>query len=709
MDRRWGHRGQGPTRSLGGPDRYPDLVDLVNRLAGQSSPYLLQHAEQPVAWQPWDDEALAAAAALDRPLLISIGYAACHWCHVMAHESFDDPAIGELMNRSFVPIKVDREERPDLDALYMAATQAATGHGGWPMTVVATPDGRPFFAGTYFPPNDRGGQPGFSRVLLALEDAWTTQRPSVEAQADELARAVASEARLADRLASQATVGDLHFDSVLDQLIAELAERFDREHAGFSPAPKFPRPSYVLACLVHSRRSDDPLSLSMALETLEAMACGGIYDHLAGGFARYSVDNHWRVPHFEKMLTDQALLVPAYLAAFQMTGDESWAQVVTETLDWVLESLTVASGGLASSVDADAAGTEGSHAVFTPSEVAQALADVPDTLTESEARVLYAITDGGTFEDGASVPARSRERSLERSPAEEATRQALLAARLTRPQPSVDDKVLTEWNAMAAAALAEAAGVLGVERWADAARRIVILIDTAQRDQDGRLLRSERAGVVTGLAMLADYAWLILAMTRLFELDGERRWLDRASAIADEMIALFHDGLPATAQEPEQGEGFFTTGIDAPVVLTRAKEIIDGALPSATAVAATALARLGHLTGNADLMAVADRSVSLLAALLERQPSAAPDLVLALGWLRSPIEIVVPGPRSPLDDASWAAFAPFAVRCLGESGTSPLLDGRSEGLAFVCRGGTCRLPVDQPDSVRDEIDAAVRR
>ena len=683
-------------------------MELTNRLAGSTSPYLLQHAENPVAWQPWDDEALALAAELDRPILISIGYASCHWCHVMAHESFEDSAIAEIVNRSFVPIKIDREERPDLDSLYMAATQAATGHGGWPMTVFATPDGRPFYAGTYFPPADRGGLPGFTRVLAALDDAWRTQRSSVESQADELARAVQSEARLADRLAADLPPGDLALADHLEGLVAALGERYDPVDGGFSPPPKFPRPSYVLACLVHARRTDDRTSLDMAMDTLRAMACGGLYDHLAGGFARYSVDGRWLVPHFEKMLTDQALLVPAYLAAYQLTGDESCRQVVVETLDWVLADLSLPGGGLAASVDADAAGVEGSHAVFRPSEVDIALEGAPGALGADAACELYGITTDGTFEHGASVIARRRG-PLARDAAEEATRRALLAARLQRPQPSIDDKVLTEWNAMMAATLAEAAGVLGDQRWAQAARQIVELLDGSQRDADGRLQRSSRRGTTTGLAMLADHAWLILAMTRLFEYDGDGQWLVRAAVVADDRISLFLDGPAATARDPEQGAGFFTTGSDAPPTLARAKEVLDGALPSATSVSVVALARLGRLTGDTDLEAVAARTLALTANLVAEHPLAAPDLVLAIGEVTEGVEVVTPGPPGALAAAAWSSFAPFALRVHGSAPQTPLLEGRSHAMAYVCKGGTCRLPVDDAGSVVIEIDDAVRR
>jgi uncharacterized protein YyaL (SSP411 family) len=680
---------------------------IENRLANETSPYLLQHASNPVAWQPWDADALAVAAAEDKPLLISIGYAACHWCHVMAHESFEDPQVAELVNRSFIPIKIDREERPDLDALYMSATQAATGHGGWPMTVFATPDGRPFFAGTYFPPADRGGQPGFPRVLLALEDAWATQRASVESQADELAAAVAKEARFVDALSPEAPPGDLDLDATLDALVHELAQRFDEQDGGFGGAPKFPRPSYVEALLVHHRRTGSLDSLEMATTTLDAMAAGGIYDHLAGGFARYSVDAQWRVPHFEKMLTDQALLARAYLHGAMATGRPDYVQVVTETLDWMLSALATEHGGLASSLDADADGVEGSHAVFTPAEVVAALEGVTDALSPAEAIAFYSVTSEGTFEHGTSVLARPRGDSLLRTPEQETTRVALLAARALRPQPTVDDKVLVEWNAMAASVFAEAAAVLGVERWGLAAARIITQLDLEFRSGGGRLLRAGRAGTVAHLAMLGDHAWLIEALTRLFELDGDEQWLARADQNAAAMLELFHDGPLPTSSAPEQGGGFFTTGHDAESLLVRAKDLFDGAMPSATSVAATALIRLGTLRGDHDLIAIADRTISRAAKIIADHPSAVPDLVLAFGWLRAGVEVAIPGQPDALLAAARKVFAPFTLVVHGDDPGCALLTDRQVGLAYVCRRGVCELPVADPDSVVAQLADAL--
>ena len=679
----------------------------VNRLAAATSPYLLQHADNPVAWFEWGPEALAKAAEEDKPLFLSIGYAACHWCHVMAHESFENEEIAELLNRSFVAIKIDREERPDLDQLYMSACQAATGHGGWPLSVFATPEGRPFFAGTYFPPVDRGGQPSFPRVLLALEDAWANKRTEVEEQASALTAAVENEASFADTLAEQLPSDALDFDRSLGALVAALTERFDAQAGGFGGAPKFPRPSYVEACLVHYQRTSDPASLAMARTTLDAMAAGGIYDHLAGGFARYSVDDQWLVPHFEKMLTDQALLARCYLHAFQLTGDAHYKAVVTETLDWVLDALTCPNGGLASSVDADAAGEEGSHAVFTPHDVAEALRNVPGVLSPEDACDFYNITAEGTFEHGASVVARTRFSNLLRNDTQERTRAALLEARAARPQPGIDDKIIVEWNAMTASVLAEAAAVLANDRWAEAARRIVRVLDRDFRLPSGRLSRSGRQGTLTHLAMLADHAWLLEACTRLYELDADDSWLERAEAIAAELCELFFDGTLPTTLEPAQGSGFFTTGHDAEVLLARNKDVFDSALPSATSVAITGLARLSALQGSTEHSVVADRTVTLLGAAIERHPMAVPDLILSLGWLRACRELAIPGIPGELLGAARSVFAPFVVFTHGESQTNPLLLGRSEGWAYLCENQFCQRPVQTPAEVVAQLLAAV--
>ena len=685
---------------------YADHV-TKNRLASASSPYLQQHADNPVDWFPWGSEALEKAAREDKPLFLSIGYASCHWCHVMAHESFEDEEVAALVNRSFVAIKIDREERPDLDQIYMAATQASTGHGGWPMTVFATPDGRPFFTGTYFPPSDRGGQPSFTRVLLSLEDAWATQRSMVEEQADILAAAVAKESRLVDSLTIDVE-GSLQLQPILTTLVDELAERFDGADGGFGGAPKFPRPSYIDACLLDAARTGRSESLAMATTTLDMMAAGGIYDHLAGGFARYSVDRHWLVPHFEKMLTDQALLARTYLHGYLLTGNPSYAQVVRETVEWVLGDLRLESGGYASSIDADAAGHEGSHAVFTPSDIETALRGHDDALTPSDAMAFYGITEEGTFEHGKSMVTRQRHQPLLRNEAEEVTRRLLLDVRQHRPQPAIDDKLLLEWNAMFASVLSQAAFHFENPLWAADAATLLDTLLTTMRDPSGRLLRSARHGVAAHLAMLGDYAWLIEALTRQFELDGDGRWLDEARSLCDTMLELFWDGPLPTPAQPDNGAGFFTTGSDAEALLVRAKDLFDGALPSATAVAVTALARLAVLTNHDQSRLVAERMVNIASSILTGHPTAVPDLVISLGWLRSTIEVVTPGPPGRLRSATAKTFIPFGLAVAGHDVRCSLLANRHDGVGYVCHHGTCQQPVTTEKEIVALLGHAVR-
>jgi uncharacterized protein len=681
----------------------------VNRLAGASSPYLRQHATNPVDWYPWGPEALERARAEDKPLFVSIGYAACHWCHVMAHESFEDSHTAGDLDRWFVSVKVDREERPDVDAVYMAAVQAMTGGGGWPMSVFCTPDGRPFFAGTYFPPADRHGLPSFRRVVASVAAAWQDRRPEVEAQADALAGAVASEASVVDRLAAAPDApGRPRWAGVLDGLVATLGRRFDAAWGGFGPAPKFPRPTLVELCLRHHARTGDaapltgdaaPLTgdaapLTMATRTLDAMAAGGIYDHLQGGFARYSTDAHWLVPHFEKMLTDQALLARAYLHAWQATGTTAYLQVATETIDATLETMAVPGGGLCASLDADADGVEGGHAVWTPSEVEAALAGAGMADALPDVCAWYGITAEGNWE-GHSIPHRPLGASLQRPPEIEAARQVLLSARRHRPQPARDDKVVTEWNAMFAATLAEAAGACASTRWAEAAADLVSSLFAGSRRPDGRWLRvpvGSDGAAVPGFA--GDHAWLVESCTRLSELTGSARWVERAREVADELIDLFWD---------EATGGVFTTGRDAERLIVRAKDVLDGALPSSNAVAATALLRLAALTGEDRWRDASERIVDMAAPLLARQPIAVADLAPALALLEHGAEIVVTGDRVDLLETVRRHWLPDAVLAWGEPGTSGLWEGREPGAAYVCRRSVCQEPARDPGTLERQL------
>jgi len=660
-------------------------------LAAETSPYLKQHADNPVDWFPWGPEAFDVAREQDKPVFVSIGYASCHWCHVMAHESFEDPAVAEDLGRWFVSVKVDREERPDVDAVYMAAVQAVSGSGGWPMSVFCTPDGRPFFGGTYFPPADRHGMPAFRRVLAALAEAWRDRRAEVESQADQLVGAVAGDVRLVDRLATDGPATVPEFADVLDATVASLAERFDAQWGGFGPAPKFPRPTLVELCLRHHRRTGTPRSLAMATTTLDAMAAGGMYDHLAGGFARYSTDDRWLVPHFEKMLTDQALLARAYLHGWQATGRPDYLQVATETLDYVVADLANPAGGLCSSEDADAAGVEGGHATFTWAQAADALADAGRPDLVEAATSWYGITEGGNWE-GTTVLSRPVGAPLRRPDDVEEARRILLAARRRRPQPARDDKVLTEWNAMAVATLAEAAAATGHPGWAERAEGLAEGLYTDLRRADGRWLRSLGTDVA-GFA--ADYAWLVDCWTRVGELTGRPQWTDRAAEAADALLDLFWD---------DDVGGLFTTGDDAEAPVVRAKEAVDGAVPSANSVAAVALLRLAALTGADRFEAAGRRILEVSAPLLDQHPMAVADLVAAVALDADRTEVVVAGDRPDLLAVVRGRWLPDAVVAWGDPSGSPLWVDRPPGTAYVCRRFACQAPAADPGTLAAQLD-----
>ncbi len=665
----------------------------MNRLARATSPYLRQHADNPVDWFPWGPEALERARREDKPLFVSIGYASCHWCHVMAHESFEDPAVAADLAASFVAVKVDREERPDLDTVYMTAVQAMTGSGGWPMSVFCTPDGRPFFGGTYYPPEDRHGMPGFRRVLGALAEAWAERRDEVERQADALAEAVRNEARLLDRLAAEAGAdpGPVDFGAVLARLVEDLEARFDGQWGGFGPAPKFPRPTYVELCLRQERRTGSEGAARMARLTLDAMAAGGIYDHLAGGFARYSTDARWLVPHFEKMLTDQALLARAYLHAWQAGGKADDAQVLAETVDWVLDELGTPGGGLCSSYDADAAGVEGGHATFTADEARRALAEGGRADLAEAALEWFGISEEGNWE-GTNVLHRPVGAPLGRNEDIEEACRLLLAARRRRPQPSRDDKVLTEWNAMFLAVLAEAAGATGRPDWRAAAEALGQVCFFGLRRPDGRWVRSLGSDQP---AFAADYAWLVEAATRLYELTGEASWLARAEETADALWDLFAD--------PERG-GLFATGHDAEALVVRPKEVLDGAVPAAGSVAAQALLRLGALTAEERFAERGRQLVTLAAPLLAAHATAVPDMLAAAAWLGGGQQIVVAGDRPDLLAEVRRRWLPDAVVAWGEPVANALWEAKVPGAAYVCRQFVCRQPAGDPGTLAEQLD-----
>lgn len=669
----------------------------MSRLADETSPYLRQHASNPVDWYPWGDEAFTAARRLDRPVLVSIGYSACHWCHVMAHESFEDPGTASLLNERFVSVKVDREERPDVDAVYMEAVQAVTGRGGWPMTVFVLPDGRPFYAGTYFPDQPRSGMPSFTDVLEAVDQAWHQGRDELVEQADRLSQAV--EAR--SRLPGGGTPGAAAMPpgQVLADAFAAARALHDDRLGGFGVAPKFPQPSLIELVAAAHQRSGGTESLAMLTTTLDAMASGGIYDHLAGGFARYSVDAHWLVPHFEKMLYDQAGLALAYLHGWQLTGEQRWLQVTEETLRYVLSDLRAPSGGFYSAEDADSEGEEGRFYLWTKAQLREALgSELPERSELPElAAEWYGVTEEGNFE-GSNILHRPRRGDLIRPPEVERARQILLARRAERVRPGLDDKVLTEWNAMMVAALAEAGSAAGRPDWLEAAVECADFLLSNLRRSDGRWLRSWQGGRARHLAYAGDHAWLIEAFTRLAEATGRSRWIDEASAVADAMLERYWD--------VEEG-GLFTTGQDAERLIVRSKDSFDEAIPSANGAGAVALARLGALTGVARYGEAAEAVLAMLGETLARRPSAFAHALRAVDMVVNGVtEIAVVGERPDLVRAVQRRWLPSAVLAWGQPYDSPLWADRSPGWAYVCRGYACEAPVAEVDALDAALAAA---
>ncbi|MGO8723963.1 MAG: thioredoxin domain-containing protein [Acidimicrobiales bacterium] len=659
----------------------------MNRLGAETSPYLRQHAGDPVDWYPWGDEALARAKELDVPLFISIGYSSCHWCHVMGHESFADPATAGLMNGHFVSVKVDREERPDLDAIYMEAVQAVTGRGGWPMSVFATPDGLPFLAGTYFPDRPRLGMPSFSQVLDAVIEAWGSRRHDVVTQARTLSEAVKS------RLGKSRTAGTVAAPGRADELSSRAVEGlksiFDPIDGGFGTAPKFPQPLLLDLLLRDHVRTGAAATLLMVEQTLEAMASGGIYDQLGGGFSRYSVDRHWSVPHFEKMLYDQALIARVYLHAWQLDGDPRFLQVLDETLRYVLRELRDPGGGLYSAEDADSEGEEGRYYLWSAEELDAVLGP---SLAKAAAD-WYGVTPRGNFE-GRTVLHLARRGELRRPSEIEAARAKLLVARSGRVRPGLDDKVVTEWNAMACSTLLEAAAATGRKDWAEAAETTAVFLLEHLRREDGRVLRSWCRGQASLPGYAADYAWLVDCCTRLGELTGEASWTVQAVTIARELLRLFAD---------DEGN-LYTTGSDAERLLVRPRELHDGVTPAARSVAAVALYRLGALAGDAELTSAADGIVAAAADELEAAPLSLGELVLATALAEEgPVEVVVAGQREDLVRGAQGRFLPGAVLAWS---SGPLLAGREDGFAYVCRRGSCLAPAASLDDLLAALDAA---
>ncbi len=674
-----------------------------NHLARETSPYLRQHAHNPVDWYPWGEEALAKAKAEDRPIFLSIGYASCHWCHVMEHESFEDPAIAAVLAAHFIAIKVDREERPDLDAVYMAAVQAMTGSGGWPLTVFLTPDRKPFFGGTYFPPERRWGQPSLREVLLSVADAWEHRRQEIDGAA----------ATLTGHLAPAETRGTGRVDAPAAAAAASsaLAAEYDQHWGGFGSAPKFPTPSRLFFLIAEARRDDK--ARAMLARTLDAMAAGGMYDWLGGGFHRYSVDEKWLVPHFEKMLYDNALLARAYGEAGVAFDRPDWLLVARATAEYLLREMRGPDGAFYSSTDADSEGHEGRYFTWTADQVR-------DALPADEAGAIIALCElgpKGNFEAGASAlrPVRTfAEVASELKVGQavvaarvDAARRGLLAARARRTPPATDDKRLAGWNGMAVWSLAYLGAALPEPRYLDAARAAAGAI-LAHEAPGGRLIRSWRDGSTSGVETLEDVAWVAAALVQLYEADGDVRWLTRARALFEARAAHYQDASGALFDTPDDG----------PPLLTRPRGPTDGATPSAAGVLAATALRLAALTESDGLRATAERAIGADAGLLVQAPEACLALLQAAQvGAKPPLTLVIVGdPAWPstraLEAAAWRSRPSGCVLASSASvpvppatvRTVPLFTGRESvtadrARAYLCEGGACRLPVEEPQAL----------
>jgi uncharacterized protein YyaL (SSP411 family) len=626
----------------------------VNRLAQETSPYLLQHADNPVDWYPWGDEALTRAREEDRPILLSVGYAACHWCHVMEHESFEDGGTARLMNELFVNVKVDREERPDIDSIYMDAVVALTGSGGWPMTVFLTPSGEPFFGGTYFPPEPRHGMPAFRDVLRGVAEAWREQR----AEVDRSARNLADHVRSATRLRPSA---DPLVATLLVQATQNLRHGFDAQWGGWGRAPKFPPASTIEFLL---RRGDAEL----AERTLDGMALGGMYDLVGGGFHRYSVDERWLVPHFEKMLYDNALLAPAYLHGWLVLGKERYRQVAEETIDYLLRELALDGGGLASAQDADTDGVEGLTFTWAPGEGA------PDELMQP-------------FEHG---------RFVLRGELDDETRARLFELRERRPKPLRDDKAIASWNGLALAALAECGRFLQRDDWVTAARRLGEFLLGPLSTAEGRLHRTWRDGVAKGTGYLEDYADVAHGLYELHVATGELRWLEDAHRLARLAVELFAD---------DEHGGFFQTPRDGEELVARKKDFDDHPTPSGNSMLAYVLLRLARIYGDDELERRAVAVLRLVRDALERAPSSFGWTLVALDLhFAAPREVAIVGPRdSEVARAALARWDPRAVIAFGPAERVPLLEGKGlvdgRPAVYICERFACRAPATEPSEL----------
>ena len=684
---------------------------MPNRLINETSPYLLQHANNPVDWYPWGEEALERARSEDKPILLSIGYSACHWCHVMERESFEDETIAGLMNENFVSIKVDREERPDLDQVYMQAVQMLTGSGGWPMTVFLTPEGKPFYGGTYFPPDDRQGMPGFPRLLTSIAEAYSTNRGEVDRVTQQLTTQM-SQSNQVPQGTSILTVDILH------QAYSSLATNFDYQNGGFGNAPKFPQPMTPEFLLRYYHHGYNPRALELVELTLEKMAYGGIYDQIGGGFHRYSTDPYWLVPHFEKMLYDNALLARLFLHTYLITGRALYRRVVEETLDYVLREMTDPSGGFYSAQDADSEGVEGKFFVWSPGEINAVMGDTDGEVFAG----YYGVTAGGNFEGKNILNIRQNPEEFAETKGLTADQlgdiinrgsKALLEVREQRIHPMRDDKVLASWNGLMLRSFAEAAAALGRPDYlAVAIKNAGFLVGSMK--SDGRLLRTYRDGQAKLLGYLEDYSFVIDGLLALYEATFDLRWLEEAVTLADSMIELFWD---------EGIGGFYDTGSAHETLVVRPRDVFDNAQPCGGSVASDVLLRLAVFTGKRDYSAKAAVPLRSLHQAMSQSPGGTGHWLSALDFYVSPPkEIAVIGPRDDpatqaLLDTVFHRFLPNKVvmgvepplsPTVGNSGSDiPLLTGRGMvgGLpsAYVCQNYACQLPVTDPAGLAEQL------
>ncbi len=679
--------------------------EQYNRLIHEKSPYLLQHADNPVQWYPWGEEAFEKARQQDKPIFLSIGYSTCHWCHVMEHESFEDPQVAALMNDAFVNIKVDREERPDIDDVYMTVAQMMTGRGGWPLTIIMTPDKVPFFAATYIPKQSRFGQTGLLTLIPAIKERWDTRRHELLSVSNRVSEAL--------RQVGLGAPGDELTEGILDLAFQQLSLRFDAQHGGFGHAPKFPTPHNLLFLLRYWKRSGDEMALRMVEETLQAMRRGGVFDHLGFGFHRYSTDAEWLLPHFEKMLYDQAMLAMAYTEAYQATGKKTYRRTAEEILVYVLRDMTAPQGGFYSAEDADSEGEEGKFYLWTQAELADVLGDEEAEFVSS----IFGVQAGGNFSEEATREKTGRNilhlkeplahwaiklgmSEQELAERMEAARCKLFAHREQRVHPLKDDKVLVDWNGLMIAALAKGAQIFDESRYADAAARAVEFILERMVKEDGRLLHRYRDGETALPAYAADYAFLTWGLLELYEATFEVGYLQKALALNAELIEHFWD---------EDKGGFYSTGDDSEELLVRQKDIYDGAIPSANSVAMLNLLRLGRMTAEPDLEEKAAMISRAFSKSVGPSPMAYTQLLVAVDFALGPsYEVVIAGKPGAQDMAAMfralrTQFVPNKVVLLRPDGEAAdisrlavfteyqrSIDGQAT--AYVCRHYNCEFP-----------------